>query len=691
MPEFQTYNLKFGEDQLSGQYAQDPGKARRLENFIPSRAGDLKRKPFSPPFVSVSPLISAAPAWFSSAREYEFYVAGVKTQQIIFKVTNNVSTFLYKFVSGGSIAVLPNGAFDPPHNAANGWVGDPVLVYYEGLLLISDGESDSDWTVYDGTKTWKLGFDVPDPPTINLGGTSSPGSIGVEIFAEYVVTEFDDGSVSGRIHESPPSARVKFTPATPGTHDIQVDMPAGGAVNVAPGTGSDWTHGYPTHWRIYRSHIDGSTRLFRIATIPIASANFVDTIPMWGEAAATAMLPLEPPYRNHKPKPSSVATMMHGRMAMRDEDRLNRLWITGFAEVREQDPASTHAIETVPGVRNEDVELVNQSAFENFVEMPDDSFEIRSLLWWEEGLMMGTEHSVLFMWGSKPEDFLPANTATYSFGLFGRNAFLGTTHGLVMFTDDRKLVIDPAGGAGVGDRTAYVIDIGWEEQDRWDEVDQAFSNRFQMEHFQYGSERDWLVVTYTSQNQIDGGLAHMLIYDFETGGWITFTDIASTCVGIITEPQGFKFLVAGNSGADRQLKVVTDFDSSSSSPYDAAASRVGLPATGTVTEPACKLRTALLDMGEPALWKVWQKLSYFREGGFTVTVDVWFDPEDVENLGAADISLTLDPQLTSQEFQGWLWRFNKRAVFEFNIAAGGGTGALSGIEIKWLPKARFGT
>src|SRR5690606_8287833 len=107
-------------------------------------------------------------------------------------------------------------------------------------------------------------------------------------------------------------------------------------------------------------------------------------------------------------------------------------------------------------------------------------------------------------------------------------------------------------------------------------------------------------------------------------------------------------------------------------------------------EPACMLRTALLDLDAPAFWKVWRKLSFFKQGSFTVVVKAWFDPVDVENLGTADHTFVLDPQLTSREFQDWMWKHAKRAVFEFTIAAGGGTGALSGIEISWLPKAKVG-
>jgi len=239
--------------------------------------------------------------------------------------------------------------------------------------------------------------------------------------------------------------------------------------------------------------------------------------------------------------------------------------------------------------RNSEIPAIeNQSDFENFFELPDESFEVRAMEWFHEGLMLATERSIMFVWGSKPEEFRPANTSTYGFGLFHRNGFLVTTHGLVMFTDDRKIVLDPiitpGTTPGPAERTGHVIDLGWPVQPDLDQTDIRFTNRFQMRHWKQGSERDWLVIAYTTQNIIDGGTSHLLIYDFEVNGWISFDDVAATCIGIVEEDEGFQFLLAGNSVADRELRVVTDFTSVAASPYQAAdtalvaGSRYGNPA-----------------------------------------------------------------------------------------------------------------
>jgi hypothetical protein len=681
-----SYNLLLSEDRLSSQYAQSPATARRLLNWIPSRAGDLKRKPYAPPFVAGNaPDIGGQPAWFSGVRDYLFYSAGgALDRQIIVKVSNNLSTYLYKYDSG-TLAPLPAGAFDPPHNAGNGWIGDPVILDGDGIIIISDGTGNS--TVYDGTRTWKLGFDIPAAaPAID--SSSTPGSIDfVGSFAEYVVTELDDGSVSGRIHESPPSARVRFTAPTVDTYDVTINMP-GAVTNVAPGTASDWTAGYPTHRRIYRSSVAGGTRLFRLAQVPVAATQYVDTIPFWGDTPSNAMTPVEPPYLNHKPRPFAVGARTSNRFALRDETRKNRIWFTGGVEVRAQDPASSSVYEAVPGARNDALTDASNATEEIFVELPDESAEVRLMVWWEEALMVGTERGVVFVWGDKPANLRPSNTSTYSFGLFHRNAACKTHRGLVLFTEERKLVIDPAARESSADRSGYVIDIGWQIQPELDKADIQYPNRFQMAHYHFGSERDWLVVALTNQNVIDGGTAHLFVYDFNLGGWISFTDVAATCVSVVRESQGFHFLVAGNSGADRGLKVACDYNPSVSSPYAAAAARLGLPAAGSEVLPANTWKTALLSPGDPDLWKYWRKLAFYKKGGFDVTVNAWYDPADIDQLGAGEaIGFA---QLESQEWEGWLQRHHKRAVFQFAVAAGGPAGALQGVVLHADPKSNVG-
>ena len=310
--------------------------------------------------------------------------------------------------------------------------------------------------------------------------------------------------------------------------------------------------------------------------------------------------------------------------------------------------------------------------------------------------MLGTEKDCVILFGRRPEDpFQVSNTSTYKFGVFHRNGFCLTTHGLVIFTADRRLVLDAAFGSGGGDRTAQVEDIGWPKQLELDKTDNQYSNRFEMVHYQFGRDRDWLVVSYTTQNAIDGGRAHLLVYDFQIRGWISFDDVLATCIGIVQEDQGFQFLVGGGSvaggtgaaGEDRKLRVVSGYDSSGTSAYAAAASRLGLPAAGTETRPANTYQSALMDFGAPHLWHVWNWVQFYKKVGTpTVVVKYWADPADVDSLGAADETLTLT-QETSKAFKGWLKTKQnaKRAVIEFSIASGGADGALQGLEINAIP------
>ena len=727
-----TYRLLLQENELANQLGQDPSTARSLVNFIPSKAGELFRKPYSPPFTSVNP---PDLYWFSFVRDFIFYVAGVPTRQIIIGVSNNTATFLYKWVSGGTITALPNGAYSPPHNAAAGWIGDPLLRYSDGLLYISDGSSGSNGTVYDGTATWKWSSDVPAVPVLFsltavvgigavtftgaglndmtaggqfMGGadadfdivitaTGTPDTFkwrigagayttGVQItgaaqtlargitvtfaattghtvndlweftcqglfidsFVEYVLTEYD----STYKRESAPGPRLRVTPEAAGYYDIHLSWPA--RVNKAPGGAADWTAGYADKFRVYRSQLDGSTQLYRLlevsATDSAQSDAATDTSPFYGDELYT-MLPIQPPFRNQKPRPSLVGAKCVGRFALRDETRRSRLWMTGLKEILAQ-LSFTPGLETTPGSTNQalvetgdEKKINNLSDFENFVELANEQFQIRAMLWFRDALMLGTERDVVLMFGRNPEDpYEVSNTSTYSFGVFGRNSFLVTTHGLVIFTADRKLMLDPAFGAGGGDRTAQVEDIGWPKQPQFDKTDIQYSNRFQMEHYKFGRDRDWLVITYTTQNAIDGGRAHMLIYDFSVRGWITFDDINATCIGIVQEDQGYQFLVAGGSvaggtgaaGEDRKLRVVIGYSSDATTPYAAAATRLGLPAAGTDTRPANLYRSAMLDLGSPEFWKLWERISYYKKLGTPdVLVKYWGDPSDMDTLTAS--------------------------------------------------------
>jgi hypothetical protein len=800
----QTYNLQFTQDALTSQVAEAPQLARRIVNFIPSRALDLKRKAYAAPFLASPP----DGYWWSYIKDHIFYVGGSQQRQIIVGWSNNIGTFLGKRDSSGNAVPLPIGATSPPGDAASGWRGDPLILYSDGLLYISDGVESS---IYDGTdsRSWGLqkipliptlsktggklqavfagtGLDdmTPGPVadaseatmtlTVVIDGVASGGgadtfkwkvdvagspagtfttqvpitgseqdlsngfsvtfkattghtlgdqwtvaSIGFpcEFFREYLISEYD--SVAKR--ESMPGGRIRFTPPERGMYVVTLTLPA--AQNLATG----WTIGAADKFRIYASHVDGSTQLFWLAEIPVGPT-FVDSSPFWGDpGSATYMFsPFQPAFRNQPTAHGSVGTKFNNRFAIRDPKRRSRIRISGFTEIIEQGGARGNPLEMFPGTQNETLiaqgdalrptdavaaegRYNNISDYDNYVELPDEQFEIRAALWFSDGLVLGTEKSVKVMWGRNPEDpFHIGNTSTYGFGVFGKNSFLVTTHGLVIFTEDRRLVLDPVLAPSATDRTAQVIDIGWPVQDILDMADIRYSNRFQMVHWQFGRERDWLVVAMTDQNEIDGGIARYLVYDFTLGGWLSFTDVQATSAGIVLEDGGFKFLVGGDNaagGADRAAKVLDGFTSSGTSAYQAAASRIGMPPQGVETRPANSLLLALLDFGQPE----WDKsLEFLRvamkpTGHPPPTVSLWFDPIDIDNLGPPD--RVLSPPGTNGDNFDFRQRENRlyeapiepgrlasRIAVQFDIPAGGVDAALQGIEIDWRPvskRARF--
>jgi hypothetical protein len=673
------YNLLTSENAAVNPYAQSPEHARVLSNFLPSQSGELKRKPYAPPFINSEISIGGQPYWLSHIKDYVFYPGGNRERQIICTYSNNSGTFLYKFVSGGTVTALPAGATSPPHNPTAGWVGDPAIHYSDGLLYISDGQPGSNGTVYDGEDTWKWGLDIPTAPSFV---EANAGSVLIDVFREYVITEYD--SVHKR--ESVPSLRLRFVPDTPGEWDVTIQLPA--LVNTDTG----WTSGAADKFRIYASAADGSTELFFISEEDASGtpANFIDTIPFF-ETLNTAMRPKRPPFRNQKKRPSTVVAKFHNRFIARDEARRSRAWVSGYREIIEQQGGTTgNPLEMFPGARNDDLFALdpdrgpeNFSDYENFVELPDDSAEMRAFLWWQDGLMIGTEESVTVLWGRNPEEWRINNSSTYGFGVFSKNSFIVTPHGLVIFTADRKLMLDPVSAPSSGDRTSQVIDIGWVIQPELNKTDARFTNRFQMQHWKFGSERDYLAVAFTTQTALPSGDRGVLkLYDFQIPGWISVTDVEPTAIGTVKEDQGYHFFVAGNSRLDRKVRVVLDYTADSQTPYAAAASRVGLPSAGTVTHPTNVFRTALLDLESPDYWKVLRWLSWYVNGTFTLAVRLWLDPEDdPEDLQDGDAYLLSASQLLTREFRAWVHHRAKRFVIQFKINAGGGEGSLRGLEI----------
>lgn len=830
---FRTFSLLLFEDTQTSQVAQSPAAARRLINFIPSRALDLKRKPFAPPFSRTLRIED----WWSFVQDFIFYIDGEPKRQIIAVYSDNIGSKIVKFTADGAWAFLPAGAGTPPGNPLAGWRADPLLLYSDGLLFITDGV---EATIYDGTNTRSWGLQqIPLPvhfdtvvlaalaggplkaiftgtglndltvnPTadaqpvarvyrVEIAGDGTPNTFkwrrdadpivedveitgnpqtledGViitfasttghtvgdvweitvlgfpcEFFREYLITEFD--SVAKR--ESMPGPRTRFVPAVSGMYSVPLVLPP--RKNIQNG----WTSGVTDKFRIYASHVDGSTKLFLLAEVASTELvvfdplrNYRDNSGFYGEAN-TKFTPFEPAFRNQpirlRTDPAGgvplggyrmVGVKFHNRFSLTDPRRRSRVWISGFGEIIEQGDTRGNPLETFPGAKNDTLLdlaaaepdqvkregiLNNLSDFENWVELPDEQFEVRAELWFQDGVIMGTEKTVKTLWGRNPEDpYRISPTSTYGFGVFHKNAFLYTTHGLVIFTADRRLVLDPVLGATEGDRTSQVMDIGWPKQREFDKTDITFTNRFQMRHWKFGSERDWLVIAYTTQNAIDGGKARCIVYDFQTQGWMTFDDVHPTMLGIVQEDGGHQFLVGGNNRGqdpgetpDRKMHVLDGFTSDAASAYQAAAARIFMPAPSTFIEirPHALYRTSLFDLGIPDRDKGWDFLRlYMKPNSPVPTVRIWFDPFDVENLPGADGNLgaadrTLFPPGTNgaindpndpavafdfkiivdHSYLGNLevGRMAKRAIMEFELPAGTPDGAIQGIEIMFQVK-----
>ena len=109
VPEIQSrYNLITGANELVSQLAQSPNSSRQLINFIPSVAGHLKRKPYSPPMTLGDP---PNMGWFSFVRSFLFFKP-TRARIVIVGESTNIGSWLHKWKSSA-------GAYDasyPPNS-----------------------------------------------------------------------------------------------------------------------------------------------------------------------------------------------------------------------------------------------------------------------------------------------------------------------------------------------------------------------------------------------------------------------------------------------------------------------------------------------------------------------------------------------------------------------------------------------
>jgi hypothetical protein len=718
------FNLVSGEDTYASQTSQNPATSRRLQSLIPAKSGLLTRELGQAKF-----LPTQLPTTCGAIFQYDYNDAtGAKQSK---RLAATATALYMDTVTAWTIQTLPassGGTTTAPFSDY------PQFAVFNNLLHFGDGVNNY---IYDGVNNAFVfdGFAIPlNAPGID---TSTSGTFSTSIGRYYWFTFAD--LTTGRVHESSSSAisastgvitskTVKISPS-PGTVTLNSGSAAvtgiGTAfqfITVPPGqvaftnqtvTGlimyvngvsfgvvssvTDATHltlstpapltitggsvlfapARATNINIYASETDGSKLGKYLGTI-LVTANppvLSDQSPFINQASST-ILDIDRPVRND-PAPSSKIIEVHkSRLFRRRESKPSFFNFTANEEVASGNNGSPQ--ESVPGASvNTLSDIINEDPY------PKPSNRIRALKSHGDALYIGTEKDTTPLYGDSIDSFGLSQVTAISNGIISRWGMESTSHGLVMFTYDRKMLLYPPISPAYSitpeniNITDQLQEIGLAMRNKFLTIKNSDQDNVRVLWYNYGS-RNWLVTCY----QDNASVYHTYVFDFETKGWLELQrGVASLA---IFEPTiGQKILVGG--GTDGFVYVLDDPQ--------------GIYTNATL--PSATWRTALIDFGHPDMLHIPDYLEYeVKNAGngdlsTSITVNFYLDPTDADNV-ANPIPLSMSPvpnranlfrgffapAATSAGSPGTLC---KRLMIEFLVASDTNAGSLDGVMLKADP------
>lgn len=716
------FNLVTGEDTYAGQNAQNPETARRLLSLIPTVAGELTREAGQPLFLPTN-----LGSKVGELYEYDYNDASGNRQIKYFAAT---STALY--MSNGAswqLQTLPIPfSLSSSATPTAPFTDYPTFVNINNLMHFSDGVFN--W-IYDGPNGAFVvdGFNLPLwAPAID---PTPAGTFSTLIGAFYWFTFADE--TGGRVHESdssPISAStgiitsksvvVRPTPGTVNTTLGSTTVTGTGTIfqaNILTGINlviNDLVHGMnlwvngvsfgvisgasspsslilvnpapatvtdgniiiapvrAANIHIYRSEEDGS-RLGQFLTslsVGTASGTFTDQSPFTNQPGTT-ILNINRPIRND-PAPSSKVMEVHKyRLWRRRENIPNRFNYTANEEVLSGTNGSPQ--ESVPGTDIHTLsDIINETAY------PRTSSAIRALKSHGDALFIGTETEIIPLWGDTIGQFALSQVTAVDGGVISRWGMQSLSHGLSIFSYDRKLYlyppISPIYAVVPQDLnvTDQLIEIGRPMRKKFLSLLSSDIQNVRTLKYRYNS-RDWLVVSYQDKSNV----YHTFVYDFETKGWVELQrGFVSLAVFEITP--GVKVLVGG--GSDGLVYVADDL--------------TGAFAPNT-TFPAALYRTALIDFGTPDSLHEPNYLELEVSNpallDTTTTINFYLDPPDADNPGTANTLFLNAIDGEPNRYRGFFAPsvdggvVCRRLMIEFSLASDTNAGVFRGIVLKSEP------
>lgn len=706
------FNLITGESTYAGQAAQDPATARRLQSLIPSLKGELIREAGEAKYL---PTLIGGGAKVGELVQYDYNDTNGNQQTKRFAAT---ATQLYMEVAGAWVA---QSIINPATglNTSTPFAGYPTFKIINNLLHFSDGVNN--W-LYDGPNSAFVqdGFPIPTT-TIGIVGTSA-GAITAGIGKFYWFT-FADETV-GRVHESsssPISASTgpltskqvslslsadminttsgsaavtsvgaAFTPAMVG-----LALHIGGAFSGLYGTiiafvnSSTMTLSVPafatnaavgyiltppraTAIHVYCSESDGSKLgKFLFSIVNLNSLGGIDNSPFQNQPGSS-ITNIDRPIRNDPPPPSSVIEPHKYRLFRRRETIPNRFTYTANEEVLAGTNGSPQ--ESVPGTDPKTLsDIIDETAY------PKPALAIRALKSHMDALYIGTEKEIIPLWGDSIDSFALSQVTAIDGGVISRWGMESTSHGLVVFSYDRKLYLYPPISPIYAltpediNVTDQLTELGIAMRTKFLTIKASDIQNVRVVKYKYNL-RDWLVICYQDTLSV----YHTYVYDFETKGWVELQQGFVSAAVFETSP-GVKILVGG--GTDGFVYVVDD-------PTGAI--------TPNATLPTAIFRTSLIDFGHPDILHIPKYLEVEVSNAAlmdsSTTVNFYLDPKDADNL-PTPITLTMFPVPgESTRYRGWFAASEggqgvvcRRLMVEFKLASDTNAGSFRGIVLKADP------
>lgn len=660
------FNLVTGEDSYSGQNAQNPATSRRILSLIPSANGELNREGGEALY-----LPTVLPSPVGNIFQYDYITtAGAQTSQRF----ASTATSLYMEVGGAwVIQTLPT---DAGLTTTTPFSKYPKFILLNNLMHFSDGVSS--W-IYDGPNSSFVldGFPIPLANSVGTIGTGA-GIITILVAMYYWFTWADH--TAGRVHESSSSpisgAVVPGGPLSVNIAPFQgTVVTTSGSKNVT-GTGTFfdpthfgmqlWVNGVnngpiatitdpthlilvnnapssvsggniviaplrTTHIHIYRSESDGSKLGKFLTSMPVNQnpPTLIDNSPFENQASSTIQ-DIERPIRNDPPPSSTVLEIHKQRMFRRREFTTafglsslpNRAIFSAFEEVLSGGNGSPQ--ESYPGTNQNTLsDIINEFLF------PKPAVKIRALKSHNDALWFATERDVVPMWGDTINEFSLSEVTAIDGGAISAWGMESLSHGLSIFTYDRKLFLYPPVSPAYAitpeqlNVTDQIVEIGKSMRNKFLHILSSDQDNVRTLKYRYNM-RDWLLVAY----QDDTNVYHTFVYDFEIKGWYELQR-GFVSLAVFEPTLGNKVLVGG--GVDGKVYVVDDV--------------LGL-ITPNPTKPSALFRTSLIDFGNPlALHEVLTleiEVSNSLLMDQTTTVNFYLDPTDADNPGTP-ISLPMSP------------------------------------------------